>query len=157
MINKIIKFLIVCAALSFLNERYGNGETVNASNITTLPSNRPTEQTEKPKQESPIAKKTTGRDWLKDIIDNKEQRKAEIDKIAEVVDAGINVQMKRVSDIAREIADLNATTKRTIGQKLEEINRILTGMDAVDFRLKTLYPDQLKIVESWAAFHKNLP
>ncbi len=88
------------------------------------------------------------KDVLKDLILNRENRKAELDKITAMVDASITVQMKEVIKLLGEIKETRATVFKIVSDKLKIITGIIAGMESVDFRISAIYPEQLKTIQN---------
>lgn len=102
-----------------------------------------------------VADVVTTQNLLSEFINNKESRKEELNQIVTLVDSTIQLQMKEVTKLINEIQELRATAKRVITEKHQAINKVIEGLVAVDFRIKALYPDQLKTIAEIEKFIKE--
>lgn len=85
---------------------------------------------------------------LEDLVTHKEERKTEIDKICELVETTVKIQMAEVNKLISDFKYLWLTIKQQASDKKVAINKIMKSLSGLDFRIKELYPDQLKDIET---------
>jgi peptidoglycan hydrolase CwlO-like protein len=102
-----------------------------------------------------VAHPFNGQDYLRDIIANTENRKKELDQISTLIDSTVHFQMQEITKLINEIKRIMEKNRRMIEERYNTINTIIKGMTTVDFRVKALYPEQLKTIIEVEKFIKG--
>jgi len=136
--NKTIKAITVISLLSLVSL---HSEIINEEIIRNVTA-----------ENIKLVKEDSIQDSLQDFVTHKEDRKDEIDQINNMVDTTVRITMEDVSKLINEMKELKERSLQIIQSKIAEAKKRLLCINAVNFKVKNDYPQQLKELQDLEKF-----